>query len=67
VVGAVLGVAGVISFVVAVLRWRQTGFGELATDDMRLPLLGMLLVVAGAQLVLVSFMLGLTRIGETAS
>jgi hypothetical protein len=67
VVGVVLGVAGVISFVVAVLRWRQTGFGELATDDMRLPLLGMLLVVAGAQLVLVSFMLGLTRIGETAS
>jgi hypothetical protein len=66
VIGTALGAAGVISFVVAVLRWRQTGFGELATDDMRLPLLGMLLIVAGAQLVLVSFMLSFTRIGETA-
>jgi hypothetical protein len=34
---------------------------------MRLPLLGLLLVVAGAQVVLVSFLLSLTRIGEDAS
>ncbi|HET6949262.1 MAG TPA: glycosyltransferase family 2 protein [Acidimicrobiales bacterium] len=64
VVGALLGVGGAASFVVAVLRWRQTGFGDLATDDMRLPLAGMLLVVAGAQLMFVSFMLSLTRIGD---
>ena len=32
---------------------------------MRLPLLGMLLIVAGSQVVLVSFLLSLTRIGES--
>ena len=31
---------------------------------MRLPLLGMLLIVAGSQIVLVSFLLSLTRVGE---
>ena len=31
---------------------------------MRLPLLGMLLIVAGSQAVLVSFLLSLTRVGE---
>jgi len=31
---------------------------------MRLPLLGMVLVVAGAQVALTSFLLSLTRIGE---
>jgi hypothetical protein len=64
VVGAVMALAGAASFVVAVTRWQRTGFGELATADMRLPLLGMLLVVAGAQIMLMSFLLSLTRIGE---
>lgn len=62
-VGAVLGLLGLAAFVVAVVRWQDTGFGRLATDDMRLPLLGVLLVVAGAQVLFVSFLLALTRLG----
>lgn len=62
-VGAVLGLLGLAAFVVAVVRWQDTGFGRLATDDMRLPLLGLLLVVAGAQVLFVSFLLALTRLG----
>ena len=58
-------VAGIGSFVVAVLNWRETDFGVLTTEDMRLPLLGMLLIVAGSQVILGSFLLSLTRIGET--
>ncbi len=64
IVGTVMGVAGVATFVIAVARWQQTDFGRLTTTDMRLPLAGMLLVVAGAQVVLVSFLVGLTRIGD---
>jgi Glycosyl transferase family 2 len=63
-VGGVLGLLGLAAFVVAVLRWQDTGFGRLATDDMRLPLLGLLLVVAGAQVLFVSFLLALTRLGD---
>jgi Glycosyl transferase family 2 len=62
--GVVLGAAGVACFAIAVLRWRVTDFGPLTTLDMRLPLAGMLLVVAAAQVTLVSFVLSLTHIGE---
>ncbi|HET8620063.1 MAG TPA: glycosyltransferase family 2 protein [Acidimicrobiales bacterium] len=67
IVGALMTLGGGVCFVAAVVRWSDTDFGRLATDDMRLPLLGLLLVVAGAQVVLVSFLLSLTRIGEDAS
>jgi hypothetical protein len=63
-VGGVLGLLGLAAFVVAVLRWQDRSFGRLATDDMRLPLLGLLLVVAGAQVLFVSFLLALTRLGD---
>jgi glycosyltransferase involved in cell wall biosynthesis len=63
--GFAMTVAGIGSFVVAVLNWRETDFGVLTTEDMRLPLLGMLLIVAGSQVILGSFLLSLTRIGET--
>ncbi len=62
--GVLMTLGGGASFLAAVLHWSSGGFGDLATDDMRLPLLGMLLVVAGAQAMLVSFMLSLTRVGE---
>jgi glycosyltransferase involved in cell wall biosynthesis len=62
--GFAMTVAGIGSFVVAVLNWRETDFGVLTTEDMRLPLLGMLLIVAGSQVILGSFLLSLTRIGE---
>jgi len=65
VLGAVLGLVGMAAFVVALLRWREAGFGELRVDDMRVPLAGMVLVITGGQCVMVSFMLSLTRVGES--
>jgi Glycosyl transferase family 2 len=62
--GLLMGSAGVALFVVAALNWQRTGFGDLAIQTIRLPLLGMVLVLAGAQVVGSSFMLSLTRIGE---
>jgi glycosyltransferase involved in cell wall biosynthesis len=62
--GFAMTLAGIGSFAVAVLNWRETDFGVLTTEDMRLPLLGMLLIVAGSQVILGSFLLSLTRIGE---
>lgn len=64
IVGFGLALLGVVSFFLAVLNWGETDFGPLSTSDMRLPLLGMLLIVAGSQTVLVSFLLSLTRVGE---
>jgi hypothetical protein len=64
VVGGLMGVAGLAAFVVATVRWQRTGFGQLAIETMRLPLFGMVLLVAGAQVIGSSFMLSLTRIGE---
>jgi glycosyltransferase involved in cell wall biosynthesis len=63
--GFAMTLAGIGSFVLAVLNWRETDFGALTTEDMRLPLLGMLLIVAGSQVILGSFLLSLTRIGES--
>jgi uncharacterized membrane protein YhhN len=58
---------GIVSFLVAVVNWGGTDFGRLTTTDMRWPLTGMLLIVAGSQVSLVSFLLSLTRIGENKS
>ena len=65
IVGFVMALIGVASFVIAVINWSETDFGGLTTRDMRLPLSGMLLIVAGSQISLVSFLLSLTRIGES--
>jgi glycosyltransferase involved in cell wall biosynthesis len=65
VLGALLGLAGVAAFVVALLVWRSTGYGRLQVDDMRVPLAGMVLIISGGQCVMVSFMLSLTRVGES--
>jgi predicted transporter len=64
IIGAVLSLAGVAFFLAAVLHWRSHHYGELAARDMRVPLAGMVLLVAGVQTALVSFTLSLTRIGE---
>jgi hypothetical protein len=64
IVGFGMALLGVISFVVAVVNWGETDFGRLTTTDMRWPLVGMLAIVAGSQIALVSFLLSLTRIGE---
>jgi hypothetical protein len=63
-VGALMGIAGVVLFVIATVHWQSTGFGELSIRTMRLPIYGMVLIVAGTQLVGSSFMLSLSRIGE---
>jgi len=60
-----LGLGGVAAFVVALLVWRATGYGRLQVDDLRVPLAGMVLIVTGGQCVMVSFMLSLTRVGES--
>jgi glycosyltransferase involved in cell wall biosynthesis len=63
-VGVLCALLGVGVFVLALLHWRSTGFGPLPARDMRVPLAGMVLIVAGVQTVLVSFTLSLGRIGE---
>jgi Glycosyl transferase family 2 len=64
IVGVLMGAAGLAAFVAATVRWQRTGFGQLAIETMRLPLVGMVLLVAGTQVIGSSFMLSLTRIGE---
>lgn len=65
VVGVLLSLVGCVFFVAAVAKWKSTGFGNLAEGDVRVPLFGLVLVVSGAQMILVSFMLSLTRMGES--
>lgn len=62
--GALISLLGCLFFVAAVVNWQGAGFAHLAPGDIRIPLIGMVLVVTGAQMILVSFMLSLTRIGE---
>ena len=65
VTGIAMALLGAVCFVVALAQWESTGFGELdAATFMRLPILGLVLIVTGIQVVLVSFVLSLTRIGE---
>lgn len=64
-VGALISVLGCLFFVGALLKWEGTGFGQLSLGAIRIPLIGLVLVVSGAQMILVSFMLSLTRIGES--
>jgi glycosyltransferase involved in cell wall biosynthesis len=64
-VGALLTLAGVGCFVAALVGWGQASFGQLdAAATMRLPIVGMVLILLGVQSVLLSFTLSLTRIGE---
>ena len=62
-IGALSTLLGVSAFVVAVALWGSTGFGTLdVASSMRLPIWGMVLVISGLQVFLVSFTLSLTRI-----
>ncbi len=63
--GGLLLLLGIACFVVAVASWGATGFGELdVVETMRLPILGMVLIVSGFQIVTVGVTLSLNRIGE---
>jgi glycosyltransferase involved in cell wall biosynthesis len=66
VIGIVMTLGGLGCFVGALLGWTQASFGALdPAQTMRLPILGMVLIVLGVQIVMLSFTLSLTRIGET--
>lgn len=62
IIGALGVVAGIASFVLAFIRWGEVGFGALdPASSMRIPIWGMLLIVGGLQLILVSFTLSLSQ------
>jgi hypothetical protein len=64
-VGLLLVLAGVGSFFAALTTWGQEGFGALqVVDTLRVPIIGMVLIITGFQLITVSFTLSLTRVGE---
>jgi glycosyltransferase involved in cell wall biosynthesis len=63
--GALLILLGIGCFVAALLIWGAAGFGALnMVETFRVPILGMVLIVSGFQMISVSFTLSLTRIGE---
>lgn len=65
-IGLVGALTGLAFFVAALARWEASDFGPLLVGDtMRLALAGMVLIVVGVQLAVVSFMLSLSRIGES--
>jgi glycosyltransferase involved in cell wall biosynthesis len=64
-VGALLVLGGAGCFVAALVGWGEASFGQLdAAATMRLPIVGMVLLLLGVQSVLLSFTLSLTKIGE---
>jgi glycosyltransferase involved in cell wall biosynthesis len=64
-IGGLLILLGIACFLGAVVTWGATGFGALdVVDTMRVPILGMVFIVSGFQMISVSFTLSLTRIGE---
>ena len=59
--GALICLVGSAFFVRAVAHWGGRGFGTLSYSGLRTPLMGLVLVVGGVQVVVVSFMLSLIR------
>jgi glycosyltransferase involved in cell wall biosynthesis len=65
VTGLLVVLAGIACFVFAVVNWGAAGFGALdVMDTMRVPILGMVLIVSGFQILTVGVTLSLNRIGE---
>ncbi|NUT95888.1 MAG: glycosyltransferase family 2 protein [Saccharothrix sp.] len=64
-IGGLLIVVGIACFIGAVATWGAAGFGALdVVDTVRVPILGMVAIVTGFQMISVSFTLSLTKIGE---
>jgi len=60
IVGLLAFLAGIAAFIAAIITWGSTGFGALdVVSTIRVPIIGMVLVVGGMQLMLVSFALSL--------
>ena len=65
VIGALAVILGIAAFVVALIKWGSQGFGALdPMTTMRLPILGMVCIVGGLQLIMVSFTVSLNRISS---
>ncbi|HET8969536.1 MAG TPA: glycosyltransferase family 2 protein [Candidatus Nanopelagicales bacterium] len=62
--GTLLVLVGAGFFVAAFVMWGSTGFGQLDVASIRVPIFGMVLTIGGFQLLLVSFTMSLTRVGE---
>ncbi len=63
IIGLVAVVLGIVAFVVALVRWGSQGFGDLdPMTTMRVPILGMVFIVGGLQLIMVSFTMSLSQI-----
>ena len=63
--GGLLVLAGIGFFVAAVVSWGWAGFGQLdVVSRIRVPIFGMVLLVTGVQLIMVSFTMSLAHIGE---
>jgi hypothetical protein len=67
--GLILGVVsvllGIAAFVVALATWGAQGFGRLdPVETMRLPIIGMVLVVGGTQMAVSAFAVSLTGVGQ---
>ena len=60
--------AGIGCFVGALVQWGSTGFGRLdPVQTLQLPILGMVLIVGGVQLVLVGFLASLSEMRPAAA
>jgi glycosyltransferase involved in cell wall biosynthesis len=63
IVGVIAVALGFAAFIVALIRWGSQGFGQLdPLTTMRLPILGMVLIIGGLQLIMVSFTMSLSKI-----
>jgi len=61
--GVLSTLLGMAAFVTALVRWSSTGFGQLdVISTIRVPIIGMVLVVGGLQLIMLSFMMSLVRV-----
>ncbi|NLE98890.1 MAG: glycosyltransferase family 2 protein, partial [Propionibacterium sp.] len=65
--GMVLVGLGFAAFVVALVRWGDLGFGDLAAAQARLPVVGLACVVVGAQVISTSFAMSMANFRETAN
>ncbi|CAA9234444.1 MAG: dolichol-p-glucose synthetase, (glycosyltransferase) [uncultured Blastococcus sp.] len=65
VIGVVSVLLGIAAFVVALATWGAQGFGQLdPVETMRLPIIGMVLVVGGTQIAVSAFAVSLTGVGQ---
>lgn len=66
VAGLLITLTGFLAFVIAIVRWGDVGFGDLATAQARLPVAGLALIVIGAQVISTSFALSMATFRDAA-